>query len=93
MRNDTPPDFQAKRNPVRQALLRLYREIGISAVTAALDATARKPQTPPQSRKDISAVLRGDEVLFGRYSGNDIEVDGKELKIMRESDILAKVAK
>jgi chaperonin GroES len=39
------------------------------------------------------AVLRGDEVLFGRYSGNDIEVDGKELKIMRESDILAKVAK
>jgi chaperonin GroES len=39
------------------------------------------------------AVLKGDEVLFGRYSGNDIEVDGRELKIMRESDILAKVVK
>ena len=39
------------------------------------------------------AVLKGDEVLFGRYAGNDIEVDGKELKIMRESDILAKVVK
>jgi chaperonin GroES len=39
------------------------------------------------------AVVKGDEVLFGRYSGNDIEVDGRELKIMRESDILAKVVK
>jgi len=39
------------------------------------------------------AVQKGDEVLFGRYSGNDIQVEGKELKIMRESDILAKVVK
>ena len=39
------------------------------------------------------AVSKGDEVLFGKYSGNDIEVDGKELKIMRESEILAKVVK
>ncbi len=39
------------------------------------------------------AVVVGDEVLFGRYAGNDIEVGGKELKIMRESDILAKVVK
>jgi chaperonin GroES len=39
------------------------------------------------------AVAKGDEVLFGRYAGNDIEVDGRELKIMRESDILAKVVK
>lgn len=37
------------------------------------------------------SVEVGDEVIFGRYSGNDIELDGKELKIMRESDILAKV--
>jgi hypothetical protein len=29
---------------------------------AALEATARKPRTPPQCRKDIPAVLRGDEV-------------------------------
>jgi chaperonin GroES len=33
----------------------------------------------------------GDVVLYGRYAGNDIEVSGKELKIMRESDILAKL--
>ncbi len=39
------------------------------------------------------AVAVGDEVLYGRYSGNDVEVAGKEVKIMRESDILAKVVK
>ena len=33
----------------------------------------------------------GDEVLFGKYGGTEIEVDGKEVKILRESDILAKV--
>jgi chaperonin GroES len=37
------------------------------------------------------AVVVGDVVLYGRYAGNDIEVSGKEVKIMRESDILAKL--
>jgi chaperonin GroES len=35
----------------------------------------------------------GDEVIYGKYSGSDIEVDGREVKILRESDILAKVVK
>src|SRR5438309_3428704 len=39
------------------------------------------------------SVAKGDEVIYGRYSGSDIEVDGKDIKIMRESDILAKVTK
>jgi chaperonin GroES len=39
------------------------------------------------------SVQKGDEVLFGRYSGSDVEVEGREVKIMRESDILAKVTK
>jgi len=30
-------------------------------------------------------------VIYGKYSGSDIEVDGHEVKILRESDILAKV--
>src|SRR6266699_3159864 len=32
------------------------------------------------------AVQKGDEVIYGRYSGSDIEMDGREIKIMRESD-------
>ena len=38
-------------------------------------------------------VVKGDEVLFGKYAGNDIEVDGREIKILRETDILAKIVK
>ncbi|MCI0467466.1 MAG: hypothetical protein L0Y57_10755 [Beijerinckiaceae bacterium] len=45
----------------RDLISKLYREIGISAVAAALEATSRKPQKPVQSRRDIPAVLRGEE--------------------------------
>jgi chaperonin GroES len=37
------------------------------------------------------SVAVGDEVIYGKYSGSEVEVNGKELKILRESDILAKV--
>ncbi len=39
------------------------------------------------------SVSKGDEVIYGKFSGNDVEVDGQDLKIMRESDILAKIIK
>jgi chaperonin GroES len=39
------------------------------------------------------AVAVGDEVLYGRYGGSDVEVSGKDVKILRESDILAKIVK
>ena len=38
-------------------------------------------------------VAKGDEIIFGKYAGNDITMDRKEVKILRESDILAKVVK
>jgi len=37
------------------------------------------------------SVSVGDEVIYGKYSGTEIEVDGHDVKILRESDILAKV--
>jgi chaperonin GroES len=37
------------------------------------------------------SVTVGDEVLFSKYGGTDIEVDGEDVKILRESDILAKL--
>ena len=37
------------------------------------------------------SVSVGDEVIFGKYGGTEIEVEGKDVKILRESDILAKV--
>ena len=38
-------------------------------------------------------VKKGDVILFGKYAGTEIKVDGKEYKIMREKDILAKINK
>ena len=36
-------------------------------------------------------VKKGDKVLFGKYAGTEIKVDGEEYLIMREDDILAVV--
>jgi chaperonin GroES len=68
------------------------------------DAAKQKPQRgrvlavgPGKLRdngeRSALSIQKGDEVLFGRYGGSDVEVDGREVKIMRESDILAKVTK
>ena len=37
------------------------------------------------------SVKKNDTVLFGKYSGQDITVEGKEYKIMREDEILARL--
>jgi chaperonin GroES len=34
-------------------------------------------------------VKVGDKVLFGKYSGTEVKVDGEELLVMREEDIMA----
>jgi len=36
-------------------------------------------------------VKKGDRILFGKYSGSEVKVDGDELLVMREEDILAKL--
>ena len=38
---------------------------------------------------DIEA---GDRILFGKYSGTEVKIDGEELVIMRESDIMGVIA-
>ncbi len=68
------------------------------------DAAKQKPQRgrvlavgpgklSDNGERSAVAVAKGDEVIYGRYGGNDIEVEGREIKILRESDILAKVVK
>ena len=39
---------------------------------------------------DVSA--KGDEVLYSKYGGTEIQVEGDDLLVLRESDVLAKVA-
>jgi chaperonin GroES len=37
-------------------------------------------------------VAEGDEVLYSKYGGTDIVIEGEDLLVLRESDLLAKVA-
>lgn len=40
--------------------------------------------------KDEEMVLKqGDHVLYGKYAGTELELDGEKLLIMRQSDVLA----
>ena len=42
--------------------------------------------------KDEERVLKaGDQVLYGKYAGTELELDGEKYLIMRQSDVLAKV--
>ena len=38
-------------------------------------------------------VKEGDEVLFGKYSGNDVKIDGEEYLILKESEVLGIIEK
>ena len=42
------------------------------------------------NRGELSVAV-GDTVIFGKYGGTEIEIDGTEFKILHESDILAKI--
>ncbi|HVS39809.1 MAG TPA: co-chaperone GroES [Gemmataceae bacterium] len=68
------------------------------------DAAKQKPQRgrvvavgpgklSDKGERSTLSVAKGDEVIYGRYAGNDVQVEGKDVKILRESDILAKVVK
>jgi chaperonin GroES len=47
-----------------------------------------------QETKTASGIVKtGDRVLFGKYSGQTVKVDGDELLVMREEDLFAVVEK
>ena len=43
----------------------------------------------PGKKDEPTTVKVGDTVLYGKYSGTEIQVDGKDYLMMRESDIFA----
>ena len=52
---------------------------------------AGKGKTTPEGKVLPLDVKEGDTVLFGKYAGSEIKVDGIEYLIMREDDILGVV--
>ena len=58
------------------------------------DTAKEKPQTGkvvaagPGKKDEPVTVKKGDQVLYGKYAGTEISIEGKDYIIMRESDIL-----
>lgn len=59
------------------------------------DTAKEKPQrgiviaAGPGKKDEPVTVKVGDTVLYGKYSGTEVEIEGDDFLIMRESDILA----
>ena len=68
------------------------------------DTAKEKPQegevisTGPGARDDNGKVQpldlkAGDKILFGKWSGSEVKIDGEDLLIMKESDVLGVIEK
>ena len=58
------------------------------------EVVAAGPGRTTDDGKHIPMELKvGDKVLYGKYSGTEITIDGEEMLIMRESDIFALMPK
>ena len=59
------------------------------------DTAKEKPQrgtvvaVGPGKKDEPTTVKEGDVVLYGKYSGTELSIEGKDLLIMKEADILA----
>ena len=82
----------------------VVRSIEAEQVTASgivlPDTAAEKPQRGTvlavgpgrveDGKRVEPQVAKGDEVIYSKYGGTEVKVDGEDLLILRESDILAK---
>jgi chaperonin GroES len=50
-------------------------------------------KTQDSGKRTPVSVKKGDEVVYGKYMGNEIEIDGEKLVIVRESDLLGVLEK
>ena len=44
-------------------------------------------------KRNPVSVKKGDEVVYGKYMGNEIEIDGQKYVIIREADLLGVIEK
>jgi len=83
----------------RVVVRRIESETKSSGGIIIPDTAAEKPQqgeviaVGPGARGDDNELLPldvkvGDRVLFGKWSGTEVKIDGQELLIMKESDIM-----
>jgi len=87
----------------RVALRRVDSESKTSGGIIIPDTAAEKPQqgevvaVGPGARNQDGKIVpvdvrKGDRVLFGKWSGTEVKIDGVEILIMKESDIMGVIA-
>jgi chaperonin GroES len=83
----------------RVVVKRLEQETKSAGGIIIPDTAAEKPQqgeitaVGPGARDESGKLVpldvkKGDRVLFGKWSGTEVKIDGQELLIMKESDIM-----
>jgi chaperonin GroES len=88
----------------RVVVKRLDTETKTSGGIIIPDTAAEKPQqgevvaVGPGARDESGKLIaidlkKGDKVLFGKWSGTEVKIDGQELLIMKESDIMGVLEK
>ena len=74
----------------RVIVKRLENETKTASGIVIPDNAAEKPDQGEVSAMNVKV---GDRVLFGKYSGQTVKVDGDELLVMKEDDLFAVVEK
>ncbi|MFZ1102800.1 MAG: co-chaperone GroES [Hyphomicrobiaceae bacterium] len=88
----------------RVAVKRLDAETKSAGGIIIPDTAAEKPQqgeivaAGPGARDESGKLVpldvkKGDKILFGKWSGTEVKIDGQELLIMKESDIMGVIEK
>jgi chaperonin GroES len=97
----TTPKLKTKLRPLHDRVLikRLEEQDEKHGSIIIPDSAKEKPQegqviaagtgrVTEDGKKLPLVVKAGDRVLFGKYSGSEVKIDGEELLIMKEEDIL-----
>jgi chaperonin GroES len=97
----TTPKLKAKLRPLHDRVLvkRLEEQDEKHGSIIIPDSAKEKPQEGKviaagtgrvtEEGKTLPLVVKaGDRILFGKYSGSEVKIDGEELLIMKEDDIL-----
>ena len=88
----------------RVVIKRVDSETKTSGGIIIPDTAAEKPQegevvaVGPGARDEAGKLIaidlkKGDKVLFGKWSGTEVKIDGQELIIMKESDVMGVLEK
>ena len=100
----TKTENQVAFTPIEDRVLVLHTEAETGSVGGIVlpDSSQERPLSgtvvavgPGQLSKDGKRldmpVACGDEVVFGKYAGNEIEFEGQEYKVLRATELLAKI--